>query len=520
MNSTPLQAVLLAVALVAIVLGGIRWLRVAQREHYLAGSVMRFARRWWSLGPNRLLGAAAVVGLIGAAAKIVPAGIVAAAAVACGPLGLTLRGRSSPLRWTSRLRTLAAVVAGFIALVLAAAALAGGLWLTADVATLLAVILPLLVDGGLAVTAPLQRRLGRPFIDKAKAKLGTVHPKVVAITGSYGKTTTKGYVAHLVAANLSVVPSPRSFNNQTGLAKAINENLVPGTDVFVAEMGTYGPGEIADMCSWIRPDIAVITSIGPVHLERMGSEERIAAAKSEILGSAAVMVLNVDSPWLAAIADREMAAGRIVRRCSATDRSADVCVVADDDALRVLVAAPGAPTGQEIASATGLDAEATNVACAVAVALELGVAPGEIARRLPGLPTAPSRRQVATTRSGATVIDDTYNANPAGAASALELLARLSGNGHRRVVVTPGMVELGVRQESENADFAAAAASVATDVVVVGQTNARALLAGSRGGRATVVRVSTREQAVAWVSAHAGTGDVVLYENDLPDHFP
>src|ERR1700736_4657180 len=91
MNNTPLQAILLVVSLAAIVLGGLRWLRVAQREHYLAASVMRFARRWWSLGPNRLLGAAAVVGLIGAAAKIVPAGIVAAGAVACGPLGLSVR---------------------------------------------------------------------------------------------------------------------------------------------------------------------------------------------------------------------------------------------------------------------------------------------------------------------------------------------------------------------------------------------------------------------------------------------
>ena len=142
---------------------------------------------------------------------------------------------------------------------------------------------------------------------------------MVAITGSYGKTTTKGYVAHLVGGTLSVVPSPKSFNNQTGLAKAINENLVPGTDVFVAEMGTYGPGEIAEMCAWIRPDIAVITSIGPVHLERMGTEQRIAAAKSEILQDAGVMVLNVDSPWLAAIADRE--AGRRARSCAA--RSAD-----------------------------------------------------------------------------------------------------------------------------------------------------------------------------------------------------
>jgi len=520
MNTTPLQAVLLAVSLTAIVLGGLRWLRVAQREHYLAGSVMRFARRWWSLGPNRLLGAAAVVGLVGAAARIVPAGIVAAAAVACGPLGLSLRGRTSTLKWTARLRTLAGLLAAFVVLVLGLAALAGGLWLAADVATLVAVILPLLVDGALAVTAPLQRRLGRPFIDKATAKLQASRPKVVAITGSYGKTTTKGYVAHLLGGTLSVVPSPKSFNNQTGLAKAINENLVPGTDVFVAEMGTYGPGEIAEMCAWIRPDIAVITSIGPVHLERMRTEERIAAAKSEILENAEVVVLNVDNPWLAAIADREAAAGRKVRRCSATDLRADVCVVAESGGVRVWATAAGEAVSREIGEAQGLDVEATNVACAVAVALELGVPEAEVARRLPDLPTAPNRRQVATTRAGATVIDDTYNANPAGAASALDLLARLAGNGHRRVVVTPGMVELGERQDAENADFAAAAATVATDLVVVGQTNARALLAGSGGGRATVVRVPTREQAVAWVSEHAGPGDVVLYENDLPDHFP
>ena len=82
------------------------------------------------------------------------------------------------------------------------------------------------------------------------------------------------------------------------------------------------------------------------------------------------------------------------------------------------------------------------------------------------------------------------------------------------------MVELGARQATENTDFAAAAARVATDVVVVGQTNARALAAGSPRRTATVVRVPTREQAVAWVSEHAGPGDVVLYENDLPDHFP
>jgi UDP-N-acetylmuramoyl-tripeptide--D-alanyl-D-alanine ligase len=186
----------------------------------------------------------------------------------------------------------------------------------------------------------------------------------------------------------------------------------------------------------------------------------------------------------------------------------------------VLVSAPGGAAGVELATAAGLDAEPTNVACAVAVALELGVPPDVIARRLPGLPTAPSRRQVTASRSGATVIDDTYNANPAGAASALGLLGQLSSDGHRRVVVTPGMVELGERQDSENAHFASAAATVATEVLVVGRTNAPALLAGARAGPAQVVRMPTRDQAVTWVAENVGPGDVVLYENDLPDHFP
>ena len=124
------------------------------------------------------------------------------------------------------------------------------------------------------------------------------------------------------------------------------------------------------------------------------------------------------------------------------------------------------------------------------------------------------------TARGVTVIDDTYNANPAGAAAALRLLARSAPNG-RRVVVTPGMIELGPLQDRENADFArAAATSVATDVIVVGRTNRTALLAGARGGAAQVRSVDRREQAVAWVRETLGAADAVLYENDLPDHYP
>ncbi|HSS10247.1 MAG TPA: Mur ligase family protein, partial [Acidimicrobiales bacterium] len=464
MNGTIPQTLLLVASLVAAGLAGVRWLRVAQREHYLAGSVARFAGRWWSLGPNRLLGAAAVVGLAAAALGVTPAGLVAAAAVACGPFGLSLRGRTAKLVWTRRLKSLAAVGGTIIAVVVALAAL-GGLAVAAAVATLLAIAVPLIVDAALAITAPLERRLANRFVRQASAKLEAVHPKVVAITGSYGKTSTKGYLTHLLTGSLTVVPSPASYNNRAGLARAVNEKLAPGTEVFIAEMGTYGPGEIAEMCAWVRPDVAVITAIGPVHLERMGEEANIAKAKAEILAQAKVAVLNIDSPWLAPIAAQAAAEGKRVYRCSATDREADVCVVDDgDETLRVFVSAASrsgdtaASSMGELAKLDAVDAPATNVACAVAVALELDVRPDLIAKRLVDLPTAAHRRETTTGRTGATIIDDTYNANPAGAAAALRLLSRLASGERRSIVVTPGMVELGERQEEENARFAAAAA--------------------------------------------------------------
>ena len=514
MNSTPVQAVLLAASLVATALAGIRWLRVAQREHYRAGSVSRFARRWWSLGPNRLLGAAAVVALVAAALSIAAAGLVAAAAIGAGPFGLGVRGRTAPLSWTRRLRTLAALAAGLVLVAVAAGWLIGGLRVAAATSTFAAVACPLVVDLALVLTGPVEAWLGRRYIARASGRLRAVAPTVVAITGSYGKTGTKGYVSHLLSGSRTVVPTPASFNNQAGLARAINEHLTPGTEVFVAEMGTYGPGEIAAMCEWVRPDVAVITAVGPVHLERMGSEALIAQAKAEILEQAPVVVLNIDNEWLAALATAAVEAGKKLWRCSAIDRQAEVCVARDDDGLRVFV------SGAEMGRSPVVDAPPTNVACAVAVALELGVSPGQIATRLNDLPGAAHRRQVTTGATGATVIDDTYNANPAGAAAALGLLERLGEGGGRRVVVTPGMVELGPRQEDENARFAADAARIATDLVVVGQTNAAALLTGASSGPARVVRVATREQAVAWISGQVGAGDVVLYENDLPDHFP
>lgn len=501
-----MRALATVAGLAAAVLAGLRWLRVAQREHYLPGTVTRFALRWWALGANKVLAAAVAAGVV-LSARSPLAAIVACGAVAAGPFGLSLRGRTARLAWTRRLRTLAAVWAVLSAVLVAAGATVGA---GPTVGVLAAALTPLLVDAALAVTAPVERRLGAPYVRRATERLHQVRPTVVAITGSFGKTTTKGYVAHLLGATRSVVATPASFNNRAGLARAVNENLTPGTEVFVAEMGTYGRGEIADLCSWCRPHVAVITAIGPVHLERMGTEENIAAAKAEILEGVGVAVLNVDHPLLAGLAGRLEAAGRKVLRCSATAAAGAHVVVVDGE-----VRAGGRIVGR----LADPGAQPTNVACAVAVALELGVPDDVVAERLATLPGTPNRLSVSTSAKGTSVIDDTYNANPAGTASALAALARHGSPGHLRVVVTPGMVELGPVQHAENVRFAAAAAAMASHVVVVGLTNRRALLEGAAGGGAQVVPVQTREQAVAWVREHLGEGDAVLYENDLPDHF-
>jgi UDP-N-acetylmuramoyl-tripeptide--D-alanyl-D-alanine ligase len=165
------------------------------------------------------------------------------------------------------------------------------------------------------------------------------------------------------------------------------------------------------------------------------------------------------------------------------------------------------------------DVFAVNLAVAVGIALAIGVESAELSRRIGDLPVAEHRQSVSTSERGFSIIDNTFNSNPAGARSALSLLDRIGAHG-RKVVVTPGMVELGPGQYEENRAFASEAARMADHLVVVGETNRRALVDGSVNGTASVTVVGSRQEAVDWVRSHLGPGDAVLYENDLPDHYP
>ena len=516
-----LDALVVTACGLATALAGIRWLRVAQREHYLADAASRFFLRWWlgsALNGSLVLVAAAAVFV---SARWPATALATAVVVAAGPIGLGLKGRTSPLAWTRRLRTLAAVWAALQGGVLVAGVLLGQGPLVAAAAALAA---PVLVDLACVLTAPLERALASRHVDAAAKRLRRVAPRVVAITGSYGKTSTKGYVTHLVGTTMDTLASPASFNNRAGLARAVNENLSDGTEVFVAEMGTYGRGEISELCSWTLPEIGVITAIGPVHLERFRTEDAIVRAKAEILRTPGTVVLATDDSRLAALADRCQLDGKKVWRVSEHDADADVLAQGGDGKLAVTV------KGTLLVEAD-VDARPGNVGCAVAVALALGLDRSTVASLVPTLPTTPHRLEAAPTAAGrCLVLDDTYNSNPSGAAAALEALDRLAPPGGRKVVVSPGMVELGARQGEENERFARAVAAMPADLVVVGRTNRRALLRGAHTGAAHAARhgpepaevawVADRDTAVAWVRDNLGDGDIVLFENDLPDHYP
>jgi UDP-N-acetylmuramoyl-tripeptide--D-alanyl-D-alanine ligase len=280
-------------------------------------------------------------------------------------------------------------------------------------------------------------------------------------------------------------------------------------------MGMYAEGEIRALCAWLPPDVAVLTAVGPAHLERLGSMDAIVRAKSEIFERARVAVVNVDDPRLAAVADGLADRGLRVWRCGTIARpDLDVAVVPDPDGTSARLFVDGTEHAVHLADGT----HPSNVACAVAAARELDVPVERIVTRLGHLTVPAHRLEVRKSDGGVTVIDDTFNANPDGAEHALDLLARVGASG-RRVVVTPGMVELGPEQVGANERLARLAGKAADTLVIVGRTN-RAALARGAGSDTAVERVANRARATAWVRTTLSAGDAVLYENDLPDHYP
>ncbi|OIJ28399.1 UDP-N-acetylmuramoyl-tripeptide--D-alanyl-D-alanine ligase [Nocardioides luteus] len=479
-----------------------RWLRVAQREHYEPTRLFAIEWIWIKARPVEaiLLGAVIVVCL---ASFVLPYGAVIGALLFLGwPVGMSFTG-AKRLVWTDRVKRLAGVLLVLHAVVTVLIAL-----FVPAAAGLLPILAVPLAEAALAIMWPIEKAMAKKWQVQAAATIKKVNPKIVAITGSYGKTSTKNYATHLMQGRWSTLASPASFNNAMGLSRAVNDRLQPGTDIFVAEMGTYGPGEIAELTEIFPPEVAAITTIGEAHLERMKSRETIVKAKSEILPKASTVVLNIDVPELALIAENLRASKRVIA-CSAIPGTAAEVVVTD-----------GALTINNETYAVELPDEVghpINVAIAVGLALAVEVPIETITQRLASIPGTPHRAEANKTPGGVWVIDDTFNSNPTGAAAALAKAKRLAGESGTVWTITPGMVELGTEQAARNMEFAqAATASDKMRLCIVGRTNRKALRAGEP---ARTTAFESRKAAADHALTAAKEGDVVLYENDLPDHY-
>ena len=493
-----------------------RWLRVAQREHYIAPWVSRLAWLWIRVSPVNAILTALVVVLIALSAVRVLSGLalVAVVLLALLPIGLGVRGTSAKLAWTDRLKRLLATWIVLVAVIGTALVFVAG---STGVALTLLLASPI-TDLALAIMKPIEKRLSRKWMLSARKRIKQVAPTVVAITGSYGKTSTKGYVAHLLSSSFSVVASPASFNNLLGLSRAVNDRVIPGTEVFIAEMGVYGRGEIRELSESFPPDIAAITTIGEAHLARMGSRDVIFQAKSEITEKARTVVLPIDDPLLAGLAEKCRAEGkRVITVSTVAGTDADVVVDASAETISVREGAARA-TASVVVPGVG---HAVNLAVAVGIAHALEIPLSAIANRLGALPDSPHRAEVQHAESGVVVIDDTYNSNPVGAQRALEGAAAIAAErGGPLVVVTPGMVELGSVQVQRNTEFAASIAAAGGHLFAIARTNRAALVAGAASGQGPVRIFDRRTEAVAAALDQAGDRGVILYENDLPDHYP
>lgn len=441
-----------------------------------------------------------------------------------------------PLVWTPRMKRLGMMTGLLGVLVLTGAALLGtyrdgfhglatwfaGWWMVDMLA-------PFFVALASAILGPFERRIHEGFKTQACEKLA-LRPDLtcVAVTGSYGKTSVKFAIKEILAQRYPVLATPGSFNTPMGVSKVINNDLNDDHQLLVLEMGIRHPGDIAELTDIARPDIAVITSIGVAHLESMGSIEAIAAEKLTILdplGAGDTAVVNGDDDRVLKGAlrkrDERPESARFEVFSVSTEPGQGDCWVEN-----IRYDARGArfdvvlPNGDRAAVSTPLLGRhnVLNVLLAIGVGLAAGMRLRQAVRGADRIMPVPHRLSVRQER-GLTILDDAFNSNPVGAANAVEVLGQMPG---RRVIVTPGMIELGEQEAALNHAFGKQIASGSDHAVLVGPERTQPirdglLEAGFPEDR--VHSVYTLFEARTWIEQHCRAGDTVLFENDLPDQF-
>ncbi len=361
---------------------------------------------------------------------------------------------------------------------------------------------------------PIETNIRKGFIRKAKKHLKSANVKVVGITGSYGKTTSKNILYDILKNDVHTLPTPKSFNTPMGLAITINNDLTPLHEVFIAEMGAYKVGEIDENCRIVNPDIAIITSIGKAHLESFGSQDNVLKGKFELveaLPKDGLAVLNAD--------DELMMSYKINNSCCIKTYSIDN--ESDLRAYNILTTSNGLSfcvniDNKEYFIKTKLLGKHNvyNILACMHVALYLGVDIERIVKNISQVNVISHRLELRKVR-GATIIDDAFNSNPVGAKEAAITLGQMEGY---RVAMTPGMIELGESEFELNKQFAIQLSENASLVYVVGKNRAKPFIEGFEDvGFTNYLVVDTVDEGFNRFFALNETKKVLLIENDLPD---
>ena len=385
---------------------------------------------------------------------------------------------------------------------------------------LLVTLTPLTAVLVLKINEPMEAAVRHWYYRDAKRILREHKPMtVIGITGSYGKTTTKYALARLLEEGHSVCITPGNFNTTLGVVRTIREHLRPYHDVFIVEMGAKSVGDIKAICDLVEPDLGIITSVGEQHLDTFKSLENVCRTKFELADAVnrkgGKIYLNMDCAPEAAHAAGYDFVGYGHGECDAVITEgvsgrlgSSFTVTKGERVLEMQTKLLGRHAIQDIAGA-------------VTLAMDLGVSDRDLRYAVSQLAPVSHRLELKPYLKGSLLIDDAYNANPAGSLEAVRVLGGFEG--YRKIIITPGLVELGEREHACNVDLGRAAMDVCDDVIFVGQKRSLPLLEGAKASdRYDAKRVSvvtSFKEAMAIITGSLDATCVVLLENDLPDNY-
>lgn len=383
------------------------------------------------------------------------------------------------------------------------------------------ILTPYILYLAYCIMEPFEWALRRHYLKIAKAKLNSYDVIKIGITGSYAKTSVKEILKTLLSQKYRVLSTPESYNTPLGIALTV-KNLDGTHDVFLAEMGARSTGDIKTLAEMVKPTVGVLTGINNQHLETFGSEEAIMQTKYELFeyleqtgGSG---FFTADSAGSRELFDKFGGEKYFAGLSGEDDLVTAENVVTDKHGTTFTLKIKGEEPVECRTVLLGKHS-VSNICMAAAVAYKTGLSPEEIALGISRQSAVKHRLELIPNNKNVVIIDDSYNANIDGVKAALEVLDTFPG---RKIVLTPGLVELGKMENVYNMEFGETLAKHADIVIIVGKHNAEMLLSGlSAGGmaRENVLFEKTATRGNETLNGILREGDVVLFENDLPDNY-